>query len=233
MGWYHLSYLLPRIVLGIREINVSALSTVTPISMLCTGRLRKSPVCVVSVQFSSELQLQSEVLPDKNSYRLLSTFYVPGTELNASQALFYFILMVTLLVWHSYGFSSQKCWVPNPSWSSRKPVSCPLSCFLSEGASFSILTFFKWFKIVSSVESFFNVWVYYQARTHGMQLWSLNRDRDRDRDRERHRKTRETRGWGDKERQKMYDREKNIFVFDTNSDFLIFYVQIILKSIIN
>lgn len=135
MGWYHLSYLLPRIVLGIREIDVSALSTVTRISIECTGRLRKSPVCMVSVQFSSELQLQSEVLPDKNSYRLLSTFYVPGIVLNALQALFYFILMITLLVWHSCCFSSQKRWVPNPSWSSRKAHELPFK-LLSKWRSF-------------------------------------------------------------------------------------------------
>lgn len=141
MGWYHLSCLLPRIVLGIREINVSALSTVNPISIECTGRLRKSPVCMVSVQFSSELQLLSEVLPDKNSYPLLSTFYVPGIVLNALQALFYFILTITFLVRYSHCFSSRKHWVPNPSWSPRKAHELPLSCFLGEGAIFFVFNF--------------------------------------------------------------------------------------------
>lgn len=142
MGWYHLSYLRPRVVLGIREINVSALSTVKPISIECTGRLRKSPVCMVSVQFSSELQLQSEVLSDKNSDPLPSTFYVPGPVLNAVQALLYLILMITVLAWYSYCLSSHKRWVPNPSGSSRKAHELPFQ-LLSKWRSY-ILCFQFW-----------------------------------------------------------------------------------------
>lgn len=176
----------------------------------CTGRLRKSPVCMVSVQFSSELQLLSEVLPDKNSCPLLSTFYVPGIVLNALQALFYLILMITLLVWYSYCFSSHKRWVPNPSWSSRKAHELPFK-LLSKWRSY-ILRFQFW--------HFSNNLKLYQVLNHFLMFECTIRPEhmacncgywteiEIEIDRERNRKRGES-GRGDKERQKIYDREKN------------------------
>lgn len=81
------------------------------------------------------------MLPNNNnSYHLWGTFDVPGIELNALLALFYLILMITLLI-GTHCFSSQKTgfWIHHDL--VDKPMHFPFICFLNEGDTSFIFSF--------------------------------------------------------------------------------------------
>lgn len=139
---------------------------------------------------------------------------------------FYLILMITLLV-GTHRFSSRKHWAPNPSWSSREahPTCLEAACKMKElHSSFPILTVFKWLKMWSIDESFFNVWVHHRPVSMEYIVSMEQRERDRGRGREGETLEREKETVGEKGRKRTYDWQKKMSfcVCDRKSDFLIF-----------
>lgn len=127
---------------------------------------------------------------------------------------FYLILTITLLV-GTHRFSSRKHRAPNPSRSSReaRPTCLEAACEMKElHSSFPILTVFKWLKMWSVDESFFNVWVHHRPVSMEYILSIEQRERQRERERGRDSGKREGDSRGERKKENVWLTEKDVIL---------------------